>query len=74
MYRRLARQVHPDSLGDDGSAFLYLQERFERFILEWTERRRERDISRGIDPYRVIRDLGIETDGSDRCAFWITLY
>ena|GEM_PF-4104353 len=53
---------------------MYLTQQFDRFVDEWAENRRERERIRSIDPYRIIRDLGVETDGSDRSAFWITLY
>lgn len=74
VYRRLARRTHPDSLRDDGTAFIYLQERFERFVEEWSQLRRERRLADGIDPYKVIRELGIDGPLSDREAFWMTLY
>lgn len=74
VYRRLARQIHPDSLHDDGAAFLYLTEQFDHFEEEWSAKRRERQFAQGLDPYKIFRELGIETEMSDRAALWISLY
>lgn len=74
MYRRLAKRAHPDLLHDDGSTFLYLQYRFDRFIDEWTRDRSLQRLAVGIDPHRIIREIGITGEIPVRTALYVSLY
>ncbi len=74
VYRRLAKQVHPDLLHDDGSTFLYLQDQFERFARDWRLRQSRPKPPADFDPYRIVRELGYEQEISERAAVWIHLY
>jgi hypothetical protein len=73
-YRRGIRLLHPDRCGDDGARCVRFQELFSAFRLEWNEHRVAAKIEASIDPYRVLRDLGIEGTISPRAAMFATIY
>lgn len=73
-YRRGIRLLHPDRCGDDGARCVRFQELFSAFRVEWNDRRLAKKIESTIDPYRVLRDLGIDRTISPRAAMYATIY
>lgn len=74
VYRRGMLALHPDRIGDDGARFIQFQEAFSNFRREWEAGQTVHSLSRAVDPYRVLRDLGLSTELSPRSALFATLY
>lgn len=73
-YRRGIRLLHPDRCGDDGSRCVEFQQLYASFEREWRERRLVSAITLTVDPYQVLRDVGIEGEISSRAALFVALY
>jgi hypothetical protein len=74
VYRRGMGTFHPDRVGDDGSLCIRFQEDFATYRLAWEERRTAARLEASVDPYALLRDLGLSTDLSVRSALFATLY
>jgi len=74
IYRRGMGMFHPDRVGDDGSLCIRFQEDFATYRLAWEERRTAARLEASVDPFALLRDLGLSTDLSVRSALFATLY
>ncbi|MDA3947751.1 MAG: hypothetical protein PF508_00865 [Spirochaeta sp.] len=74
IYRRGSRALHPDLTGDDGSRFVRFQHVFALYRTEWADRRSISSIRQSVDPFAVLRDLGLPDDLPPRPALYASLY
>lgn len=74
IYRRGSRVLHPDRTGDDGSRFVRFQTVFASYRTEWADRRSISAIRQTVDPFTVLRDLGLRDDLPPRPALYASLY
>lgn len=74
IYRRVLKQTHPDSAGGDATLFLFAQESFGRYRVEWESVRHRSVLTDGMDPWYVIRDLGLPETLLPRQALYAALY
>ncbi|MFP4210180.1 MAG: hypothetical protein ACLFR8_02975 [Alkalispirochaeta sp.] len=74
IYRRGMGMFHPDRVGDDGSLCIRFQEDFAAYRLSWEEQRTAARLGASVDPYALLRDLGLSASLSPRSALFATLY
>lgn len=74
LYKRLVKTTHPDVAGGEQTVFIQVQEGFEQLRAEFKERENRKALDESIDPYRVLRDVGVQDSANSRQALYVSLY